>query len=70
MTTHSSPTPAAIRTVLRRLRRQIRWYVWFEGLGLAVAWVGLAYWVGLALDYLPVLAVRAKCHVGRDSGCC
>lgn len=47
------PTP--IPELLGRLRRRIRWYVVAEALTLAVCWVGLAYWIGLALDYLPVL---------------
>jgi hypothetical protein len=30
--------------------------VWIEGLALASIWLGLTFWLGLALDYLPVLA--------------
>ena len=40
----------AIRQVLDALRRRIRWYVWLEGLGWAVAWLGAAFWASLALD--------------------
>lgn len=46
--------PITIRRLLDRLRRQIRWYVWTEGLALAIAWLGLVFWLGFALDYLPV----------------
>jgi hypothetical protein len=50
----------AIRQVLDALRRRIRWYVWLEGLGWAVAWLGAAFWASLAIDrYLePTAAVR------------
>ena len=44
-----------IRRTLQRLRTRIRLYVWLEGLSLAVVWVGLMFWFGLAIDYLPVL---------------
>ena len=53
MTTKKLPPNIARR--LRNLRSRIRWYVWLQGLALAVAWIGFAYWVGLALDNLPVL---------------
>ena len=38
-----------------RLRRRIRLYVWVEGLSLALLWLGATFWIGLAIDYLPVL---------------
>ena len=44
-----------IERALAGVRRRIRWYVWVEGLSLAVIWIGLMFWVALALDYLPVL---------------
>src|SRR5262245_9669732 len=44
-----------IERALAGVRRRIRWYVWVEGLSLAVIWVGIMFWVVLALDYLPVL---------------
>ncbi len=47
--------PSAVSGLLDRLRKRIRWYVWLEGLALAIIWLGLAFWIGLALDYLPVL---------------
>ncbi len=44
-----------VRSVLASLRRQIRWYVWAEGIALAIVWLGLTFWIALAIDYLPVL---------------
>lgn len=41
--------------LLARLRRRIRLYVWVEGLALACLWLGATFWIGLAIDYLPVL---------------
>ncbi|MCA9187201.1 MAG: hypothetical protein KDA99_16350, partial [Planctomycetales bacterium] len=37
------------------LRARVRRYVLWEGLGLTIAWLGVWFWGGLALDYLPVL---------------
>ncbi|MBI1903351.1 MAG: hypothetical protein HYS13_19795 [Planctomycetia bacterium] len=58
MTTMTPPPPAplapAITGALSRLRNRIRGYVWVEGLALAVAWLGLAFWLSLAIDWLPV----------------
>ncbi len=53
-TTPSLLTPD-IQRALGGVRRRIRWYVWVEGLSLAVIWVGSMFWLALALDYLPVL---------------
>ena len=44
-----------IRARLGALRWRIRAYVWIEGLALIVAWIGLMFWIGFALDYVPVL---------------
>jgi hypothetical protein len=44
-----------IDNLLTRLRRQIRGYVWLEGLAWAIGWLCLTFWVGLAVDYLPVM---------------
>lgn len=41
-----------IRRLLDRLRRRVRLYVWAEGAAAALAVVGLAFWLGLALDWL------------------
>lgn len=57
--TEPQPTPeltADIRSLLARLRWRIRAYVWIEGLTLAIIWLGVTFWIGLAIDYLPVLA--------------
>ncbi len=43
-----------IKALMTGLRWRIRAYVLLEGLALAVIWLGLTYWVGLGLDYLPV----------------
>ncbi|MEC9097253.1 MAG: hypothetical protein VX776_11500 [Planctomycetota bacterium] len=45
-----------IHKTLQRLRSRIRLYVWVEGLSLALAWLASMFWLGLAIDYLPVLA--------------
>ena len=37
-----------ITSVLTRLRRAIRAYVWIDGLALAGIWLGLTFWVGLS----------------------
>ncbi len=50
-----------VRHTLDRLRTAIRWYVAVEGVGLALAWLGAAFWLSLATDWLfePPKAVRA-----------
>ncbi len=50
----------AIRQVLDALRRRIRRYVWLEGLGWVVAWLGAAFWFTLGMDRFlePAPAVR------------
>src|SRR5210317_1612022 len=47
--------PPQIRRALAGLRWRIRAYVVLEGLSVAVIWICLTFWAGLALDYLPVL---------------
>jgi hypothetical protein len=44
-----------IAALLARLRWRIRAYVWLEGLAVGGIWLGVTFWVALALDYLPVL---------------
>jgi hypothetical protein len=44
-----------LESLLAGLRWRIRLYIWAEGLSLAVLWLGLMFWIGFALDYLPVL---------------
>src|SRR5687768_3770703 len=53
----ADPTPKpeltpAVRGALAAVRRQIRAYVWLEGLAILVALLGLAFWLGLGLDWL------------------
>lgn len=52
-------TPA-IRSTLAAVRTRIRAYVWVEGLAMLVALVGLAFWLGMAWDWMfePSLASR------------
>ncbi len=55
------PTLApAIAAVLAAVRRRLRRYVWLEGCARAVAWLGVAFWATLAVDWLfePTAAVR------------
>jgi hypothetical protein len=49
---YKSELPPALRRVLADVRRRIRAYVWIEGLALLVAVVGVAFWLGLGLDWL------------------
>ena len=44
-----------VRSLLAGLRWRIRCYVWLEGIALCLAWLGLTFWFGLAVDFLPVL---------------
>lgn len=64
----SPPLPEEIRHLLARVRRRIRTYVWLQGLSLAVTWLGLTFWLGLALDYLPVLAGVGEMPRGARAG--
>jgi hypothetical protein len=50
----------AIALLLDTLRRRIRRYIWAEGIAVAAVWVGLAFWVSLAVDRIlePPAAVR------------
>ncbi len=43
-----------VDSLLSSLRSRIRGYVWVEGIAVALAWLGLTFWVAIALDYLPV----------------
>jgi uncharacterized membrane protein (DUF485 family) len=49
-----------IERLLSELRRRIRRYTWQRGVAFALAYVGLAFWVALAIDWLfePVWEVR------------
>jgi hypothetical protein len=46
---------ARIRAALGGLRSRIRLYVLLEGLAAVAIWLGVTFWAGFALDYLPVL---------------
>ena len=50
----------AVQAVLDGLKVRIRWYVWLHGATVALAWLGLAFWISLAIDYAfePAQAVR------------
>jgi hypothetical protein len=60
VTDNPQPQPAspelapAIARALASLRGRIRRYVSLEGLALALAWLGLAFWLSLLIDWLPV----------------
>jgi len=49
-----------IRATLDALRRRVRGYVWLEGLAAGALWLGVAFWVSLAVDWLfePTAVVR------------
>jgi hypothetical protein len=44
-----------LQSLLAGLRWRIRLYIWAEGVSLAITWLGAMFWIGLGLDYLPVL---------------
>jgi len=63
----------AVAAVLDGLKLRIRWYVWLYGATAALAWLGLAFWISLAIDYafepargvrLTILAVVGLAAVG------
>lgn len=61
MTGKPSPQLAsALQMLLDRLRRRIRRYVWIEGLGAVVVWMGMTFWASLIVDWFfePPPAVR------------
>jgi hypothetical protein len=47
--------PSDLQALLAGLRWRIRFYIWLEGLSLAIVWVGAMFWLSLGLDYLPVV---------------
>ena len=52
----------SVQSLLERLRLRIRRYVWIEGVASAVACLGAAFWILLAIDWMfepPVLLRRA-----------
>jgi len=60
----------AIRATLDALRVRIRRYVWLRGIGVAMASLGAAFWLSLALDWFfePSPAVRAAVLVASLVG--
>ncbi len=52
----ATPIAPEIRAALAGLRWRIRAYVLVEGIAVAAIWLGAAFWLSLALDYLPILA--------------
>ena len=57
---HRPTLAPAVKTLLGELRRRIRQYVWLDGLAAAVAWLGVAFWLTLAVDWFfePSFRVR------------
>ena len=54
MSTSREPLPESITSLLDTLRGRIRRYVLIEGFATILIWLALVFWVGLALDYVPV----------------
>lgn len=56
----TSELPLAVRRMLDAVRRRIRAYVWLEGLATVIITLGVAFWLGIAADWLfePSPAVR------------
>lgn len=50
----SQELPSSLRSILDGVRLRIRLYVLLQGLGLALAWLGVTFWIALGVDYLPV----------------
>src|SRR5687767_8676154 len=48
---HKPELPPALRRILDAVRRRIRLYVWIEGLALVAVLLGVAFWIGLAVDW-------------------
>src|SRR6059058_3315304 len=53
-----------LESLLAGLRWRIRLYIWAEGIALALIWLGVMFWFGLALDYLPVLISASEMPTG------
>ncbi|HEX3726436.1 MAG TPA: hypothetical protein VHV08_09345, partial [Pirellulales bacterium] len=65
MATETKSTPnylePAIESLLARLRRRIRAYLWADGVAAVIVFAGIVFWASLALDWLlePPRALRA-----------
>src|SRR5687768_12967846 len=72
MSIELSPTrlPQPITELLGALRLRFRAYLWIEGFALAIAWLGLAFWISLALDWSvePPAAVRLAMPLAMAAG--
>ncbi|QDU93145.1 hypothetical protein [Lignipirellula cremea] len=44
-----------IRSLLGGVRSWIRTYIWFEGIAVALLWLGATFWLAIGADYLFVL---------------
>lgn len=56
MATYEQPGLATeIQRALDGVRRRIRAYVLAEGLAMLLLWLGCTFWLGLAVDYFPIL---------------
>ncbi|MEC7566385.1 MAG: hypothetical protein VX738_11955, partial [Planctomycetota bacterium] len=55
MENSTPPHDPRIQGLLQSLRSRIRIFVWLEGFSLAIIWVASMFWIGLAMDYLPIL---------------
>src|SRR5438270_902417 len=55
-TTELKPPPSrqepTIGSLLARLRRRIRAYVWADGIAATLVFVGVSFWASLAFDWL------------------
>jgi len=62
-----APTVSA---VLETLRRRIRRYIWLEGIGASIAWLGVAFWITLSTDWFfePSATVRGTMLFGVFAG--
>jgi len=55
-TTYEQPELAqGIQGILDGVRRRIRAYVFAEGMAILLLWCGITFWIGLAIDYFPIL---------------
>lgn len=54
MSTSREPLPESITSLLDTLRGRIRRYVILEGFAAILIWLAVVFWIGLALDYVPV----------------
>ncbi len=43
-----------VNQLLMQLRTKIRRYVWTEGMAVVLVWAVMTFWIGLALDFIPV----------------